>query len=81
MKTIGQRFQDFRTRAIHPDAPEMQVREMRIAFYAGVQAMLDATITISLINDELLGSVELEKMHIEARRFFDLLHQQQGEDE
>lgn len=80
MKTIGQRFQDFRTRVIHPEAPEMQVREMRIAFYAGFLSMLDVNLTLAMFNEEL-AIVELEKLHIEARRFFDLLHQQQGEDE
>jgi hypothetical protein len=79
MKTIEERWHDFRRRVIHADAPEIQVTEMRIAFYAGFQAMLDATITISLLENELLGMVELEKLHIEARRFGDLLYQTLGD--
>jgi len=37
-RTLQQQFIDFRFNVIPPDAPEIQVTEMRRAFYAGAKA-------------------------------------------
>ena len=68
MKTIDDRWQDFRAGCIDRNAPPLQVREMRIAFYAGFKAMLDANMEIALLDEEPAVD-ELEQLHIEARRF------------
>ena len=80
MKSIEQRWKDFRARVMDPDCPEIQVREMRLAFFAGFRSMLDATVFLAGF-DERLAVVELEKLHIEARAFGDPSHNQQGDDE
>lgn len=41
MGLIEQEWQSMRERVIHPDAEELQVKEMRMSFYAGAYAMLN----------------------------------------
>ncbi len=68
MKTIDDRWQDFQAGCIDRDAPPLQMREMRIAFYAGFKSMLDANLELAEL-DERQAVRLLEQLHIEARRF------------
>lgn len=68
MKVISERWAEFRERVIDPNAPDVQVSEMRIAFYAGFKAMLDANLELAMI-DQLTAVRLLEQLHIEAPRF------------
>lgn len=68
MHTIEERWRMFRLRAIALDAPPVQVHEMRIAFYAGFQAMLDANFELGGL-DEHIAVPLLERLHVEARTF------------
>lgn len=72
MKTIEERWARFRREVMDPDAPEVQVHEMHLAFYAGFTAMLDTTWTL----DEMPAreAIEiLEKFSAEARLFSESL--------
>jgi hypothetical protein len=69
MKTIQQRWTDFETRCIAFDAPAIQRREMRLAFFAGAKALLDVTSEIAEISDERACVEALEMFHREARAF------------
>jgi hypothetical protein len=68
MKTIEERWHEFRRRVMDPDVPEPQLSEMRIAFYAGFKAMLDANMEIAML-DNVPAVRELERLQNEARRF------------
>jgi hypothetical protein len=69
MKTIQERWTDFETRCLDPDAPTIQHREMRLAFFAGAKALLDVTSEIAAIPDERACIEALETFHREARAF------------
>jgi hypothetical protein len=68
MKTIDDRWLDFRAGCIAPDSTPTQLREMRIAFYGGFKAMLDANMELAML-PELVAVMLLEQLHIEARHF------------
>lgn len=40
MNTIKDEWEDFRDKVIHPEAPEIQKEEMKLAFYAGVKSYM-----------------------------------------
>lgn len=69
MKSIEDRWSDFRQRVISPLAPPVQVSEMRLAFYAGFKAMLDAEIEISNTESEAAGIALFESLFREAENF------------
>lgn len=69
MKTIAERWELFRTRVISPAAPPIQVAEMRLAFYAGFKAMLDAEMEIADLNPEDAGVAALHAFHVEAATY------------
>lgn len=68
METIEERWLTFRTNAIASNASAVQVREMRIAFYAGFMSMLRATAELTCMEDET-AILELECLWVEARSF------------
>jgi hypothetical protein len=65
---IQQCWLDFRMKVISPGAPDIQVREMRLAFYAGFKSMLDLNMKLAEL-DEHRAVCLLEQLHQEARRF------------
>lgn len=67
VKSIDARWNDFVSRHIAHASPSV-VHDLRIAFYAGFKAMLDANFEIAEL-DELSAVFELERLHIESRRF------------
>jgi hypothetical protein len=68
VKTIEERWFDFRARCISSRASEVELHTLRIVFYAGFKAMLDFNMEIALLDDEP-AVLELEKINMEARRF------------
>ncbi|MEX3690645.1 hypothetical protein AB3X91_16020 [Paraburkholderia sp. BR14263] len=72
MDTIEGRWLIFRERCLHTDAPPLQVSEMRIAFYAGVQQMLNFNLEIADM-PEHDAMRALERLHKEARHFGETL--------
>lgn len=69
VKTIADRWEDFRARVISPVAPAIQVSEMRMAFYAGFKAMLDAELEIADLDSQTAGVAILHALHEEAITF------------
>jgi hypothetical protein len=67
VKSIDARWNDFSTRHIACASPAL-VHDLRVAFYAGFKAMLDANFEIAEL-DETSAVLELEQLHIESRRF------------
>lgn len=70
MNTIQEQWAQFRTLVVPKNAPPVQVSEMRMAFYAGVEAMLRIQFAISDDSiSEDSGVAMLEGIHDECRRF------------
>lgn len=68
MDTIEKRWNSFRTQVISADAPPIQVREMRLAFYGGVKAMLDANLEMAEL-PEHVGVAALQLYYAEVAAF------------
>jgi hypothetical protein len=61
-------FQSFQAKCIAPDAPDIQVHEMRMAFLAGFFGCLNLTSLIAEMSDsEALKA--LEDLHVERAEF------------
>lgn len=71
MRTIAERWALFRARVISPAAPAIQVREMKLAFYAGFKSCLDADAEIAEAaqDDDEVGVELLKELHAEAEAF------------
>jgi len=69
VKTVAQRWDDFERRVIAPDGLTIQSSGMRVAFYAGAKAMLDAGLEIAEIADDQRCVALLESFHQECREF------------
>jgi hypothetical protein len=69
MKSIAERWTDFDTRVISPNAPPIQHEEMRIAFYAGCATMIDVENEVATIRDDTLCVIILETIYQEVFRF------------
>lgn len=70
MKTIQENWQLFLALAVPADAPDVQKRETKIAFYAGCQAMFQINVDIASPNvSEAQGIKALEKCAEELRAF------------
>lgn len=67
MKTIEERWNDFYARNLSTETNAAVVETVRLAFYAGFKAMLDANIEIADL-DESAAIIELEKLNTESRR-------------
>ena len=70
MNTIQQQWEGFKKNVVPNDAPEIQVSEMRIAFFGGASALLALTTEISYHSEDA-GVEMLEGLHDECRRFAD----------
>lgn len=70
MRTLADEWKEFETLVIPQSAPAMQRKEMRRAFYAGAQSLLQATVEIASadLSDDA-GAAILEGYHDECRRF------------
>jgi hypothetical protein len=71
VKTIAQRWEEFRGWVMPPGVHESQVREMRRAFYAGFHASLMAGLEMadeSGPNDDV-GATMIQRLHEECQRF------------
>jgi hypothetical protein len=68
MLNIADRWTQFRTLHIASTAAPAQLHDLRIAFYAGFRAMLDANLEIAEL-DEVVAVLRLEQFHRESRRF------------
>ena len=68
IRTIEDRWLDFRASCISLDAHPDLLRELRVVFYAGFKSMLDANMEIAELH-EIEAIVQLEQLHIESRRF------------
>ena len=70
VKTIEQRWESFEKNVINPNAPEIQRVEMRNAFYAGAESMLQGVMVASeaSVSDEE-GVDILESYHQQMRDF------------
>lgn len=72
MNTIQEKWELFHSRVIPITAPDVQVREMRRAFYSGVEAMLQIQWEIGGPDiSESAGIAMIEGIHDECRRFAD----------
>lgn len=72
MNTIQQEWESFRDEVIPDDAPNIQIIEMRRAFYAGAQAVLNLQIAITGPEiSEDAGAAIIEGWHDELRIFAD----------
>lgn len=69
MNTVQEQWQIFSALVVPKDAPEVQITEMRRAFYAGVEAMLRIQWAIGGIENEEAAVAMLEGVHDECRRF------------
>lgn len=70
MKTIQSGFESFNRDVIPAQAPAVQRREMRLAFYAGATHILQTMISLGEPNiSEDAGVVILEDLRIEAVAF------------
>lgn len=62
---IAQLWTSFRVAVIHRDAPKAQIIEMRRAFYAGAQGLLNAITSASLL-DPGVEETEADLRQMEA---------------
>lgn len=70
MNTIQHQWDAFRALVVPQDAPPMQVREMRRAFYAGAEAMSRINFAVGDANvSEQAGIEILEGVQDELARF------------
>lgn len=67
-QTIAAYWEDFRKDVISPDAPEIQLREMRRSFYAGFHAMLEANIKIADMSENAACAL-LDSLWAESNQF------------
>jgi len=70
MNTVQEQWGSFSKIAIPKDAPDVQVTEMRRAFYAGVESMLRIQLAIGdaeISEDDAMAM--LEGVYDECRRF------------
>ena len=69
--TVKQEWEDFKQKIIPAGAPEIQVQEMRRAFYAGALILLGLVATLSEeAESEESGAEELDKLDKELKDFF-----------
>lgn len=70
MNTVQEQWESFHAIVVPKDAPEVQVTEMRRAFYAGVEAMLRIQWAIgdAAISEDGAMAI-LEGVHDECHRF------------
>ena len=72
MMTINQAWASFSTQVIPPDASDVQRREMKLAFYAGVAAL--AHLELHVADDsvsEAEGEAVLQAAHKELHEYKD----------
>lgn len=70
MNTIQEQWEQFSALVLPPDLSAIQAQEMRRAFYAGVQAMINIQWEIGDESiSEAAGVQMLEGIHDECRRF------------
>jgi hypothetical protein len=70
MNTIQEKWESFKILVIPNDAPRIQIKEMRNAFFAGAISVISITDAISEVNvSEDAGVAMLEGLHDECRRF------------
>lgn len=71
MNTIQSKWEDLSKKIFHPDIPEIQVKEMRKAFYLGAFASLSIMLNISDENfSEEAGAKVIENLRQECINFF-----------
>lgn len=70
MNAISRHWQSFQDRVVPKDAPPVQVREMRRAFYAGAMAAITEMAYAGTL-DEAAAVKHLEQIKIEALKFAD----------
>jgi len=70
MNTVQEQWESFSKLVVPKDAPEIQVTEMRRAFYAGVEAMLRIQWAIgdAAVSEDGAMAI-LEGVHDECQRF------------
>jgi hypothetical protein len=68
-KAIANEWAKFQAAVMPPDAPIIQRREMRRAFYAGVWAMLSLASAIADEFDEPTGAAQLDAISEECKTF------------
>lgn len=68
MNTVQQQWAMFEKLVMPKDAPPMQRKEMRRAFYAGVEATLRLQFEMGDVSDDA-GVAMIEGWHDECRRF------------
>lgn len=68
-RTVAHEWKQFEAAVMPPDAPTIQRREMRRAFYAGVWAMLNLASTIADEFDEPTGAAQLDAISQECKTF------------
>lgn len=71
MKTIGEYWKSFESAIIPTDAPDIQKREMRKAFYAGAASVADIQYRIGCDDvSEEEGMKTLEKLHRDIDEYY-----------
>lgn len=73
-------FQGFRVMAIHDDAPDIQVTEMRMAFFAGAQHVWGTIMNVLDPGDDPTPAdlIRMDKIDAELRNFIDEFSRQHG---
>lgn len=69
MLTIKEQWLSFKASVMPPDAPAIQVREMKLAFYAGFHAYEKIAYQLSKTTDGTQAIINLESLSIEGRQF------------
>ena len=72
VRTVEEYWQDYRALCVPAHAVHEQLYQLRLAFYAGAQLMLDMTMFLASL-DEAHAVVLLEGFHGEMRAFRETL--------
>lgn len=68
MRTIQEQWNIYRAEVVPANAPDIQVTECRVAFYAGAHVMLNSAIELADLTEEVGGKI-LSGYHDELLRF------------
>lgn len=68
LKTIAEQWACYREVVVTPDTSPEQIEQLRLAFYGGVETLLQYTIHIASL-DAISAVVLLEAIHVEMRGF------------
>jgi hypothetical protein len=68
LKTMAEQWACYREHVVTGDTPPEQVEQLRLAFYGGVETLLQYTIHLASL-DAITAVVLLEAIHLEMQDF------------